>query len=383
MANTRWHSLDALRVLAFGLLILYHIGMAYVVDWDWHIKSAHQSAVLQNVMLWANQWRMSLLFLISGAAVAFMLQKQSSMGFMRGRLIYVAMPLLFGVAVVVVPQVYVELKQQALIQDMGYFEFWRRYLLGGWFMSEGLPHAYGRLEPTLLTWNHLWFLAYIFCYSIITCFLYRLAIKSCAFRNLVMMALKLPALLILLLPIGWLWFSGWWLWERFPPNYGLFSDWYNHARYGIAFIFGFTYVRSITFKAALIVSRWGLLFAAMVTCAGIFYLFHGGTMSWPQLDGLIWSANAWLWMLTVLAWAEHVFNNSNRLISALNRRVYCFYILHQTMLILVLYSLQPMQLSMGLEFFMVLIFTILLCSIGYELVCKVPYLRLFFGVFKY
>ncbi len=34
----RRHDIDVLRVLAFGLLILYHVGMFYVADWEWHIK---------------------------------------------------------------------------------------------------------------------------------------------------------------------------------------------------------------------------------------------------------------------------------------------------------------------------------------------------------
>ena len=30
---SRRHDIDALRVLAFGLLILYHVAMFYVADW--------------------------------------------------------------------------------------------------------------------------------------------------------------------------------------------------------------------------------------------------------------------------------------------------------------------------------------------------------------
>ena len=61
--STRFHALDALRVIAFGVLILYHIGMYYVLEWGWHIKSEQPQAWLQDVMILTNQWRMSLLFL--------------------------------------------------------------------------------------------------------------------------------------------------------------------------------------------------------------------------------------------------------------------------------------------------------------------------------
>src|SRR5262249_51501932 len=37
----RRHDIDALRALAFLLLILYHVGMYYVAGWPWHLKSPH------------------------------------------------------------------------------------------------------------------------------------------------------------------------------------------------------------------------------------------------------------------------------------------------------------------------------------------------------
>ena len=70
-AHARRYDIDALRVFAFGLLIFYHVGMFYVLDWGFHIKSTYQSEWLQIPMLFTNQWRMSLLFLVSGLAVSF------------------------------------------------------------------------------------------------------------------------------------------------------------------------------------------------------------------------------------------------------------------------------------------------------------------------
>ena len=69
--NTRRHDIDFLRVFAFSLLILYHVGMFYVYDWGWHVKSAYQAEWLQLPMTFTNQWRMSLLFVISGLAISF------------------------------------------------------------------------------------------------------------------------------------------------------------------------------------------------------------------------------------------------------------------------------------------------------------------------
>ncbi len=40
LVKERRYDLDWLRVCAFGLLILYHVGMVFV-PWDFHIKTAH------------------------------------------------------------------------------------------------------------------------------------------------------------------------------------------------------------------------------------------------------------------------------------------------------------------------------------------------------
>ena len=67
--DARLPFLDSLRLLALGLLIAYHVGM-YYVSWDWHLKSPSASAALEPWMRLVNPWRMSLLFLISGAVTA-------------------------------------------------------------------------------------------------------------------------------------------------------------------------------------------------------------------------------------------------------------------------------------------------------------------------
>jgi glucan biosynthesis protein C len=63
----RRYDLDWVRIGAFMLLILYHVGM-YYVDWDWHVKSPHASAAIEPLMMLTSPWRLSLLFLVSGVA---------------------------------------------------------------------------------------------------------------------------------------------------------------------------------------------------------------------------------------------------------------------------------------------------------------------------
>lgn len=147
----RRHDLDWLRIAAFGLLILYHAGMLFV-PWDFHIKLARLDW-LEPVMRFTNAWRLSLLFLISGAATAAMLRKGGD-GFLAQRSRRLLLPLLFGVVVVVPPQSWVEVQANGAWAGP-YADFWA---------SEYFAFS-TRLGLILPTWNHLWFVAYLWLYT--------------------------------------------------------------------------------------------------------------------------------------------------------------------------------------------------------------------------
>ena len=53
--------MDWLRIGAFALLILYHIGMVFV-PWGWHVKSEPTIDWVAIPMLATNGWRLPLLF---------------------------------------------------------------------------------------------------------------------------------------------------------------------------------------------------------------------------------------------------------------------------------------------------------------------------------
>ena len=74
MSVSRRADLDWLRVLAFGLLIAYHAGMAWS-GWAWHLTSIDSIDWLREGMRFVNRWRMPLIFVVSGAAMRFMAER--------------------------------------------------------------------------------------------------------------------------------------------------------------------------------------------------------------------------------------------------------------------------------------------------------------------
>jgi len=148
--------LDWLRIAAFGLLVLHRVGMLSV-GWDWHIKSPHAGPALEPLMRLSNPWRMGLLFVLSGAATAFMLQARPQ-GLLRQRSRRLLRPLLLGVVLVVPPQAYFEVVQK-LGYAGSYLDSLQRYFTGYGGFCRGSDCL------VLPTWNHLWFLPYLWCYT--------------------------------------------------------------------------------------------------------------------------------------------------------------------------------------------------------------------------
>src|SRR5688572_20152599 len=109
ISTTRLYFLDWLRVLAFGLLVFYHTGLIFV-DWGFHISNDLFSESLKFPMLFVNQWRLPLLFFVSGAGIYFALGKRNVSKFAKERFTRIFIPLVFGILVVIPPQVYLEWK---------------------------------------------------------------------------------------------------------------------------------------------------------------------------------------------------------------------------------------------------------------------------------
>ena len=117
--------LDWLRILAFGALIVYHVGM-YYVTWNFHLKSPFASHTLEPWMRLTEPWRMSLIFMISGAAIALMLRRAPPLPLLRQRSRRLLLPLLAGVLVVVPPQAYLEVMQKFTYTG-SYLDFLKLY----------------------------------------------------------------------------------------------------------------------------------------------------------------------------------------------------------------------------------------------------------------
>jgi len=342
----RRHDIDALRVLAFGLLILFHVGMFYV-SWDWHVKSPHASTALEPVMLLVNQWRMPLVFLVSGLAASLMLGEgpRPRVGYGRfavSRARRLLIPLLFGMAVIVPPQAYFEaLYRQAI--EPGYLAFlWRYFSFAGW-----PPGAFAGWEIGI-TWNHLWYLPYLL--------LYTLALVPVAWllngpgRGLRQSVCGLRGLWLFLLPLLPLMAWGLWVYPRFPYiRHDLLTDGYAHALYGTFFLYGYLLGKDPGLWSELRRLRWISLAVGIVG----YLAFMSARAILPE-DGdgpaqvaflFILYLNRWAWIMAALGWSHHLLNRPMPWLSYARHAVYPWYILHQSITVAAGFTLAQLGLA--------------------------------------
>jgi glucan biosynthesis protein C len=361
----RRHDIDALRVLAFGLLILYHVGMFYVADWGWHVKSAYQSEWLQLPMLLVNQWRMPLLFIISGLALSFVVDRYSPGRLALRRIWRLLLPLLFGMAFIVSPQCYYEALTKGLIEP-GYARFMLQYLTFQDFPGD----AWGGEEIIVWTWNHLWYLAYVLFYTLVLTLLLAFAGRPLAWLR--RQVARLRGAWLIGLPVAVLLIYGKLVYPSFPYiSHALLDDWYAHAMYGSLFFFGFLIGRDEGLWAEFARLR-------RVTLAGAVAMFVLLNMTDSQL---VIYLNRWLWLMAVFGWGFHALNRPMRWLPYATEAVYPWYILHQTITVVLGYQLSRLALGPVVEPLLVLGGTVLGCYMLHEYVIRrTRLLRPFFGL---
>ena len=355
---------DWLRVLAFGMLIFFHTGMLFV-SWDWHIKNNELSAGIVWPMIFIGEWRMSLIFLISGVGVFYSLGYRSIKSFTKDRLKRILIPLIAGIFLLVAPQVYFERLTQG--SDMDYLEFYLSFL---------------RFEPYPsgnFSWHHLWFLLYLLVYCLI------LTPILFAMKNSRLDIGNLNRWLILLLPIFWLGTGEWVLAPQFPKTHSLYDDWLSHFMYVSIFLIGFLIAASQKAQGKIKSLRIRALIMAIAITVVLYTFFWVGTLGSEYNNKKVYyylvAANRWLWILTILGFSLQYLNKPSGHLPTVNQYVYPFYILHQTVIIILGYYFQDVDVSIFLKFTVISLSTFVICYFVVRfLIMKFDILRILFGM---
>ncbi len=100
-----------------------------------------------------------------------------------------------------------------------------------------------------------------------------------------------------------------------------------------------------------------------------------------QLSFAVIYLNRWLWIIAILGWGHRLLNRPMKWLPYATQAIYPWYILHQTITVVVGYNLAKFSLGPVVEPILVLGLTIGGCLVGYEYVIRrIPVLHPLFGV---
>jgi hypothetical protein len=375
-ATGRQHHLDWIRVSAFGLLILYHVGMFYV-PWDWHVKSRHAGSGIEPLMYLTQPWRLTLLFLISGVATRFLFDKSRLPALVGSRIVRLLLPLAFGMAMIVPPQAYYEVVEKLGYAD-GYLAFYQLYL--------SAYQGFCREDCLILpTWNHLWFVAYLLIYSIVLLALAGL-VRAHLPRIEALAVASLSGWRVLVVPMAYLVLTRLWLLPRFEITHALVDDWYNHALSFAAFAIGFLAFRSPEITRACTRHRW----TALALAAGAWALWTAYAWQYRADDAVppqwliaamrcVYAVDQWSAIVAIFGFAARHLNRDSAALRYLNRGVFTYYIAHQTIIVVAGHHLTFLGLAAGPEAAILIVVTILGCAASFELARRMGPLGIIMG----
>jgi len=285
-------------------------------------------------------FRMPLLFFISGTVSFYMMQRRSTLSFIGLRFRRLFIPLLVGIFIIVPPQIYMERLANGY---KGSFSDWYPSVFNF------VPYPQGGS----FSWHHLWFIAYLFIYDLIFApmFAWMISPKSNSFKEKLAALAKGKWVYLLMLP-GIIWFAL--LSQKLPETNDLAHDGCYFVYWLLFLLAGFICILQPKLMDSLERNR---RFALSI---GFLTLMIWECMRWNKIEP--WQPQwpfhsslfsylfialrptiAWGWVLALVGYGKHYLNRKHAILNYLNQAVYPFYILHQTVIVLVVYYIVQTQ----------------------------------------
>jgi hypothetical protein len=328
-------------------------------------------------MVWLHYWRMPLLLFISGAGTYMAMSKRTPRQYAGERFKRLFVPLVFGMFVVVPPQIYYEY----INKYDGYWDFYKT-------VFEFQPYPGGSFS-----WHHLWFILYLFLYSLILIpfLVYIRSARSIKFRERISRWLSSPAGM-LLIPSLFIFATQLLLRPYFPEEEHNLTDWAYFVFYMCFFFFGMLCYADKKLWLSIGANRSYLLVASLLLLIPFYicYFHFRDLIALPWTDEtveLIFDIIAiflsWFTVITVIAFGQHYLNKPHPWLKYVNEGLYPFYILHQTVIIMIGYYICQLDWNIAAKYWSIATLTLISCIAFYLLLIR-PFniMRLFFGMKK-
>ncbi|MGB7055606.1 MAG: acyltransferase family protein [bacterium] len=344
----RRYDIDWLRVLAVLLLFFYHPARIFSL-WDgWYIENAEKSLAISIVATFTNHWHMALLFLLAGASTYFALGFRSSRRYVTERFKRLLVPLVFGLLVVVPPQIYISLLHNHKISShtTSYWEFYPDYFTSRYTGSFDM--------------GHLWFIAYLFAFSLVCLPLFLYLRRESGQRLLGRLAgfFSHPGMIFTLaIPV-------------MVANYLLLHFYPNLIYYLVFFFYGYILVADTRFEDAIAkFKELALIFGVVLYIAWI-SLVRLGVISGEWLQPIPHDLIAWCCLIAILGYGKQFLGFTNKFLKYAGEASYPMYILHQTVIIFIAYFVVQWNLGPLFKYAIIVVASLAATTLVYDLLVK-------------
>ena len=373
--SARLYYIDWLRVLAMFSIFFFH-NARFFDFYDWHVKNAETSLGAAIFIDFLVLWMMPIFFVLAGAAVYYALKFRTAGGFARERTLRVLIPIIIlGWFIIAPPQVYLERLSHGDFSGT-FFQFYYPHYFDG---------LYGLGGNFAFVPMHMWFLWLLFVYSLILLPLFlpgkrtgrspgsRLATLFEKPWTLVVPVLLLAASEVFLGSRGGLlsWGGGW-----------------NHPSYLVFFISGYLMFSNERIQEKIKGYAVIALIAALVLQA-LYYFAESGVIKIDIPEsalaylgiGIFDTLRSWLFIMAILGFGSRYLNFNNRFLGYANEAVLPFYILHQTIILIIGFFVLQWSMGIAPKYFIITTSSFIVITIIYELlVRRINVLRFLFGM---
>lgn len=376
---TRLYYIDWLRSLAMLAIFLYHSNRFFDA-FGWILKNADKSTVSTLFTGLLDVWLMPLFFLLSGVGSWYALKFRSGGQYLFDRVKRLLIPLYtVGIFVILFPQVYFE-----FINNKGYTgNFWELipvYLGSIPDRFSNSPHFFN------IFYGHLWFLQFLFLISLVTLPLL-IYLKSEAGQKLVKRLAawfsRWGGVFLVLIPLILVRIS---LRSFFPG----IQTWAELVYYAVFFLIGYIIPADNRFTDSFKRLGWVCLALGIAGWAGIGVFIGVLDYNYPGSESfslmfvlfqIIMSIANWSWVVFILSLGVRYLNFNNRFLSYANEAVLPFYILHQTIILVVGWFVITWDVSILPKYLIIIVVSFVLIMALYELLIRhLSSLRFLFGM---
>jgi len=373
----RLYYLDWLKVFAILMVFCFHNAhLFYFIDWC--VKNKTESFGMTIFFLLIHFWSMPLFFLLAGAGTKFALEYKSKKGYIAERVKRLIVPLIIGMFLLAPPQGYLENLSKLKIQGsfIDYYPYFFSHLSSAWSLKAFGDNTY-----------HLWFLGFLFAFSIIALPLFICLKKKIVQEFISKIASfcdRRGAIFLFAVPVL---ASHLALRVSFPE----YSDWADFLYWFIYFIYGYILFSHIKFTQAINRHSKAALIIGIICILSIITLLSlGYSVSWFEYPSysvqsilfmVIYSILTWSWIVFMLSTGFKLLNFSNNFLKYSSEAILPFYLLHQTIILII--GFYVVQWDTGIiEKFLFISTTSLIITVAiYDLLIRrINFIRLLFGM---